>query len=77
MGGCTSSTVAENILYNQPLREAKEDGFSHVYRCAKYMDKLDDTPEPHITSVKDILVDNCLNKYPNNPFLGRINVTKT
>jgi hypothetical protein len=74
--GCTPNTRTDSIVYNRPVDEMKEDGFSHVYRCAKHMNKLDDTPEPHITSIKDILVENCLKKFPNNPFLGRINVSK-
>ena len=41
MGG-----TAESKPVSKPIEGTKEKGFSHIYRNAKFMDKLYDSPKP-------------------------------
>lgn len=66
-----------SVVYSKPVEGTKEKGFSHIYRNADYMDKVYETPEPQYKSLRDILVENCLTKYPNNDFYGQVHLTIT
>ena len=70
MGGSTESKPV-----SKPIEGTKEKGFSHIYRNAKFMDKLYDSPDPKLTSLRDIIVENCLGKFKDREFLGRITIT--
>ena len=66
-----------SVVYSKPVEGTKEPGFSHIYRNADYMDKVYETPQPQYKSVRDILVDNCLTKFPNNDCYGQIDLKIT
>lgn len=50
----------QSVVYSTPIEGSKEEGFSHIYRNTKFMDKLYSTPESDIRSIRDVLVKSCL-----------------
>ena len=66
----------QSVVYSLPIENSREKGFSHVYRNARFMDKLYDTPDPNFTSIRDVYMHKCLTEFKDNNFLGKITIHK-
>lgn len=70
MGGHFSH---ESISYNVPVQGTKEKGFSAIYRNPLTPKELVKTPDPNLTSMKDVIYYS-LERNKNRDFLGKITV---
>ena len=62
-------------VYNHPLKDSKQPGFSHVYRSERTLDGLLSTPEPNLHSMKDVILQSA-KKFGGKDFMGNIVIEK-
>ena len=63
----------EQILYSVPVEGTKQKGFSSIYRNPLTPNKLISTPDPKLTSIKDVIYASA-EKYKNKDFFGKITI---
>ncbi len=56
MGGEES----KSFIYNEPITQNKEPGFSHIYRNQKFKKELTMTPDTSFRTYRDVFLRSCL-----------------